>query len=524
METMESSIVGRRLLSLWRVICLFWAQGGLSRLSRAVSEGFNELWRESALAALLERNGVLNRAWRHSVFCVFLNTLVNLPAALLHWIYLKLKPVFDGSIAAQLAFGMAEQTPAAIGWLFLGIILIPYKQWNNLYSLIGFFLILLLAIAGGMHRRSLRLDVTSMGPYAALYALAVILAVPLSAFPALSFRFLFFHITCMLCVITTVSTIEREDQLMRLVAFAVLGLLAVSAAGIVQGIIGVAVNPSYVDLTVNEGMPGRIYAMFENPNAFAEVLAMLIPLAAALMLASKGWWGRILGFVSCLLGLVSILMTYGRASWIGLAVSAVVFVFLWNRKLLPVMILVGLAAIPVLPSSVFNRILTIFNTKDTSTSSRFPLYSAALRLLAARPLIGAGLGTDAVRQAVKDLNFYHGVAPFVHAHDVYLQVWAESGLLGIFSFVGAMGWSIKNAAKAAASDSCPKQVRLIAIGGASALFGLLVCGIADYMWNYPRVMVIFWFVVGVTLSAIRLAKKSVHSASEIRQPSEGGTL
>ncbi len=524
MEVMENSFVGSRLLSVWRVICLFWAQGGLSRLARAVSEGFSQLWRESTLAALLERNGALNRAWRHSVFCAVLNTLVNLPAALLHWIYLKLKPVLDGSVAAQLVFGMAEQTPAAIGWLFLGMVLIPYKQWNNLYSLIGFFLILLLTVAGGIRRRSLRLDVTSVGPYAALYALAVILAVPLSAFPSLSFRFLFFHITCMLCVITTVSTIEHQDQLMRLVTFAVLGLLAISVAGIIQRIIGVDVNPSYVDLTVNEGMPGRVYAMFENPNAFAEVLAMLIPLAVALMLASKGWSGRFLGLVSCLLGLAAILMTYGRASWVGLAVAAVLFVFLWNRKLLPVMILLGLGVIPILPDTIFNRILTIFNTKDTSTTSRFPLYSAALRLLAARPLIGAGLGTDAVRQAVKDLNFYHGVAPFVHAHDVYLQVWAESGLLGLFSFLGAMGWNIKNAAKAAASDSCPKQVRLIAIGGASAMFGLLVCGIADYMWNYPRVMVIFWFVVGVTLSAIRLAKKSIHSASELSQPSEGGTL
>jgi len=522
MEVLESSYVGRRLLSLWRVISLLWAQGGLSHLSRRISDGWKGLWHESALAALLERNGALNRAWRHSIFCAFLNVLVNLPAAILHWIYLKLKPVFDSSVAAQIAFGMGEQTPAAIGWLFLGMILIPYEHWNNLYSLIGFFLILLLSLAGGMRRRSLRLDVTSVGPYAALYALAVILAVPLSAFPSLSFRFLFFHITCMLCVITTVSTIERQDQLMRLGTFAGLGLFASSVAGFVQRVIGVDVNPSYVDLTVNEGMPGRIYAMFENPNAFAEVLALLIPLAVALMLASKNWRGRILGFMSCLLGLAAILMTYGRASWIGLAVAAVLFVFLWNRKLLPVIIFLGLAAIPVLPSTVFNRILTIFNSKDTSTSSRFPLYAAALRLLAARPLIGAGLGTDAVRQAVKDLNFYHGVAPFVHAHDVYLQVWAESGLLGLFSFIGAMGWSIKNAFKTAASDSCPKQVRLITIGGASSLFGLLICGIADYMWNYPRVMVIFWFVAGVTLSAIRLAKKAAHTAPEVQQSSEGG--
>jgi O-antigen ligase len=157
------------------------------------------------------------------------------------------------------------------------------------------------------------------------------------------------------------------------------------------------------------------------------------------------------------------------------------FVLLWNGKLLPAIFLLGAAAVPLLPDTVFNRVLTIFNLKDTSTTSRFPLYSAALRLLGHRPVLGGGLGTDAVRQAVKDLNFYHGVAPFVHAHDVYLQIWAETGLLGIVSFLGAMGWSIKKAVRAAASGACPRPVRLIAIGGALGAVRYSGCGIADYI-------------------------------------------
>ena len=168
----------------------------------------------------------------------------------------------------------------------------------------------------------------------------------------------------------------------------------------------------------------------------------------------------------------------------------------------------ALVLLPVLPDSVFNRILTMFNVNDTSTSSRFPLYSATLRLLGARPLLGAGLGTDAVRRAVADLNLYHGVAPYVHAHNVYLQVWAETGLLGILSFLGAMGWGIRRAFRAVAGPHCPRAVRLITIGGASALCGILVCGLADYIWTYPRVMLVFWFLFAVTLAGIRLAGRA----------------
>lgn len=510
MEVVQSSTVGRSLLPLWYLLCEFYANSALARLFRAAAEGWKRAWHGSAIVTFATRDGTFSRAWERSLTCHTLGLLLNLPAALLHWIYRRLQPVFDGSLAARMVFGMGEQTSAAIGWLFLVILLIPYEHWNNLYSFAGFLLMLLLLLAGGMRRRSLRLDAAAVGPYGMCFAAAVLLAWPLSAFPGLSLRFLFFHLTCMLCVIVTVSAVERAEQLARLLSFAALGLIGISVYAVIQRIMGVDVNPSYVDLTLNEGMPGRVFSMFENPNAFAEVLVILIPLAVALMLGSRGWGGRFLGAFSAGLGVVSIGMTYSRASWVGLLVAALCFVFFWNRKILPAVLFLGLAAVPLLPDTIFNRILTIFNPKDTSTSSRFPLYSAALRLLRARPLLGAGLGTDAVRQAVKDLNLYHGVAPFVHAHDIYLQIWSETGLLGILSFVGAMGWNIKQAVRAALSDACPASVRLTAIGGASALAGILVCGIADYIWNYPRVMVIFWFLVAVTLSAVRLSRRAEH--------------
>ena len=39
---------------------------------------------------------------------------------------------------------------------------------------------------------------------------------------------------------------------------------------------------------------------------------------------------------------------------------------------------------------------------------------------------------------------------------------------------------------------------------AAALCGAMVCGLADYLWNYPRVMCIFWFVFAAALSGVKL--------------------
>ncbi len=507
METIENSFAGAVLLRLWFILAGWYETSGIARLIRGVSAAWTRWSHGSALMDLVVREGAFPRAWRHSFFCGLLETVVNLPAAILHWIYRRFRPVFDNSVFALLGFGMGEQTPAFVGWLMLAVMVIPYEHWDNRYSLMGYALAVLLFLAGGMRSRALRLDMKSIGPYVTIFAGAVFLAWPVSYSSALSFRFLFFHITCMLCVAVTVSAVERVDQLVRLAGFASLAMFATSAYGVVQRIQGVEINYSYVDPIVNEGMPGRVFSVFENPNAFAEVLVMLIPLAAALLLGSRSFWGKLGALIALCTGVVALGMTYSRASWIGAAVAAFVFVFLWKRKLIPGFIFLGIVALPLLPSTIFNRIFTIFNMEDTSTSSRFPLYEAALEMIRTRPVRGAGLGTDAVRTAIKDMNLYHGTAPFVHSHDLYLQIWLETGLIGILSYLAAMISTLKMGAKAAKLH-CPGEVRLIVIGAASAVAGILVDCLADYLWNYPRVMLIFWFVFAILLAGIKLARRA----------------
>ena len=41
---------------------------------------------------------------------------------------------------------------------------------------------------------------------------------------------------------------------------------------------------------------------------------------------------------------------------------------------------------------------------------------------------------------------------------------------------------------------------------AAAILGAMVCGLADYLWTYPRIMFLFWFVFGLTLAAIKVCK------------------
>lgn len=508
MQLIEGSLSCRFFLLVWQVLFHWYDNSLLAKAVRGISAWWKRWWHGSALVHFFfEKEGLLPRAWPDSLSCRLLTAILNLPVNILHWIYRKLQPAFDASFFAHAAFGMGEQVPLAAGWLMALIMVIPYEKWSNGYSFAAYVLLFLLGMAGGMRRKSLRMDVVHIGPYFICFFAAVALSWPLSAFPALSGRYLSYHITCFLCLLLLVSTIEEEGQLVRLAGFGTLGMAGASLLGIWQRVQGIEVNRSHVDLSVNTDMPGRIFSVYDNPNAFAEVLVLLIPVAIALLLGARSRWWKVVALGSTAVGAAAILMTYSRASWVGLAFAALVFVFLWNRKLLPALFLLAAACVPFLPASILNRVLSIFNSGDSSTSSRVPLYQGAIKAVQASPITGAGLGGDAVRQFIKEYGLYHGHAPFTHSHNMVLQLWLEHGLLGMAAFMVGCWNGLKRAAKAILLPNCPPQVRMITLGAASGVAGSLVCGLADYLFTYPRVMLIFWFTLSLMLAGVKLARQ-----------------
>ena len=108
-----------------------------------------------------------------------------------------------------------------------------------------------------------------------------------------------------------------------------------------------------------------------------------------------------------------------------------------------------------------------------------------------------------------ELLFLIGMKIFEKEKTEYLVL--ETGLIGIVSYLAAMLSGLKSAAKACKLH-CPREVRLITIGAAAAVAGILVNCLADYLWNYPRVMVIFWFLFAILLSGVKLARRYAQKA------------
>lgn len=497
---------GSLLYQIWLALVATYLDSGVHRCMTSIGDWCNRQIDESRLLGVLCREGKVAKAWPDSSLCRLLTWLVNLPANLLHKLYRVLRMTFEDSVFACLVFRMGDETAIAQSWLIMLLWVIPFERWNNAYSLMGFSMLLVLFHAGAMHRgEEYRLDLKAIGFYPLVLFGAMFLAVLFSYAPSLSFRFLIYHISAALCVLVTVSAVRSADDLKRLAAGSSVCVLVSSLYGVFQRIQGVEVNESYVDMEVNAGMPGRVYSFFDNPNTFAQVLIMLLPLTLALILCSKRPISKLLACGTFAVGAVALAMTYSRASWVGFACAMVVMVFLWKPKLIPAFAILCVLCVPFIPTTIWNRILTIANPNDTSTASRLPLYQAAIEVIKESPVSGAGLGTAATQAFIKDMNLYHGKAPFVHAHNFFLEVWLEAGLLGFVGFVASMMWNIKRAAHTV-RHSADSAVRTITCAACAAMCGSLVCGLADYLWNYPRVMCIFWFVFSIALAGIKVCR------------------
>ena len=303
------------------------------------------------------------------------------------------------------------------------------------------------------------------------------------------------------CVYASVDTRKKLVRFLKIVLFFV---TLTGLYGIAQRIMGVEVDLEFVDITANEGMPGRVYSTFSNPNNFAQLLVLFMPFMAALFLSVKSKIEKLAiagGFCVCLGALA---MTYSRSGWVGFALSAIVFVCIYDKRLLIPFGLVVIAAIPFLPDTIMNRIFTIGSMNDSSNSYRLYIWDSCVRMIKDYGLKGLGLGPESFRAIYPGYSSPVAItAP--HSHMLYMEIVLEMGVLGALSFFAYIIAAVKKAA--GSMRVMDKELKAYAIAGISALCGIAFVCCAEYIWFYPRVMFAFWVVPGLLMATARIARK-----------------
>lgn len=193
---------------------------------------------------------------------------------------------------------------------------------------------------------------------------------------------------------------------------------------------------SGVSLETGDRVAGYSAGLTANPNDMALMLNLILPLCIALLLATKRSDVRILlASVACLLAF-AIVATFSRAGFLTLMVTGLSYFWFYRHRAgrvwIPVIVVLGLMALPFMPAGYVERISTIVNVEEDATHSavtRLGDMKAAGRLALAKPVVGSGIGMN-----VLALNEARGET-WTAVHNVYLQYLVELGLPGLGLFL-----------------------------------------------------------------------------------------
>jgi O-antigen ligase len=265
------------------------------------------------------------------------------------------------------------------------------------------------------------------------------------------------------------------------------------------------VDMTWVDVELFGDIPLRVSATFGNPNVYGTYLLLAIPLTAGLVFYVKKPLYKLVALGTTGLLLVNLLLSYSRGCYLALALSVFIFILLMEKRLI-VLSAAGVFAIPfVLPPTMLARLLSITNLSDSSTSYRIFIWQGTLRVLRDFWALGLGQGIEAYNVIYPYYAFNAIVAP--HSHNLFLQVFVETGIIGLAAFVIMLAWFSRCQARFLRRA---KQTRdkIMCAAFISAVIGFLFQGIFDYVFYNYRVMLIFFVFMGLACAFTRTSQKT----------------
>jgi len=247
----------------------------------------------------------------------------------------------------------------------------------------------------------------------------------------------------------------------------------------------------------------QIFSTFFNPNPLGGFFAMVFPLALSAALVAALLWERMLWGFCGLLVAAAILPTYSKGAMLAFLVSTALYPLLlgWASPRTRRGVRAGVAGLALLVlvlgvatwrwQPLRARAAGVVGVQSASNMFRILTWKGTIRLASAYPWLGVGPG------AFKYAYPKYATAGYVEAaHQNYLQVGAEQGVLGLAVFLWLVGAVLFTGGRALgrAQDF---RARALAAGGLCSILALLVHSFLDYDWYVGAIGLTFWLVAGM---------------------------
>jgi len=230
-------------------------------------------------------------------------------------------------------------------------------------------------------------------------------------------------------LLMTIVTMMLVNSRQRLRTFLLVIALSVGFFGVKGGL-----------FSLRSGGVDRIYgppgSFLEDNNDLALATVMVLPLLFYLARDEAKAWARHALRATGLLSIVSVIFTYSRGGFVGLAAVTAAALVKSRKKFLAaiLVVLVVVVGFVLVPEQWVERMQTIGDTADESALGRINAWYFAYNLASSR-FLGGGFETftpDLFLRYAPDPTDFHA------AHSIYFEMLGEQGFLGLALFLSIL--------------------------------------------------------------------------------------
>lgn len=513
---------------LWRLfaaLAALYHRTFLPRMFAAIHRAFAESLPGRALRRLLGGQPAVERsAYRR---------LMDRGNAWLCGIGAHVVPVLEDSLAYRIYRRVmaALRNSLLLGWLFAGGMTGFLLFLFSSYAIVDYLLrdvlqlaaiasvwdelLMLFSLVWVIHRRvdtrrPLSSTANGIGLWIAFYLTVGVLLL-MTVRPAPTVNFTGFRASmeylAVFYLVTHLIRDERDFREMYLTMVIIATVLALH--GIWQFIIGVPIPASWTD-AAEGAVRTRVYSIFSNPNIMGAYMILFAPMTIGLAYACERPSQKVLFWLCGLAMCAGCLFTMSRGAWLALAIAAVLFALLIDRRLLALMLVCGAVAC-TLPF-VRSRIGYLFTPQFADSNARggrAKRWATAIGYLKATdPVFGMGYGMYGGAVAVQN-----PVLPWVeymYVDNYYVKILTENGIVGVTAFgmmlLGLVGNGLRACVRTAKTRWSP-----LCAGMLCGLIGVLIHSVFESIWEEPYMMALF-FAVAAMMAWVGLLRRRAPEA------------
>jgi O-antigen ligase len=205
---------------------------------------------------------------------------------------------------------------------------------------------------------------------------------------------------------------------------------------------------------------------------------------------------------------LTLLMTFTRSAWLGWVVAILVVAALKRPRLLAYAVPAGILVITFLPLPYFARVVSTFDTKQSSNFDRIRMFQGGVEIIKDFPVLGVGPGN---MKEVYPLYRKPDAPRFriPHLHNNLVQLWAERGVVALAAYVLLIALFLRECARGWNGPNAK-----FAEVGVAVTVGLVVAGMFEFNFGDTEV---FLAMLDVFALAIAFIERNEDVAAAVPQ-------